>query len=277
MIRCGARPAISTPSKLIEPEVGTNVPESMLKIVLLPEPFGPIRPRISPCSTSNETLLTAVKPPKRFTSPFTVSTFGYSAGPTPAPTSPLLIAESGPLRQRQHGFALHLALRPHHIRLVVDVLQHHRKRTLVLAGEPIALAIEPHAVSEHGAAFGNIGVERRLAQCLGIDAAIFLDRARQHVVEEHKGVRGADADMGRANGQPGFELVEFFAHHLDDRQKPLVHGLRIGEPDRDRIGVEEIIGIAAKPLLELLVDAVARAVADDGAELQPLLARLAKQ
>ncbi len=51
MMACGATPAISRPSKLIEPAVGTSVPDSMLKIVLLPEPFGPIRPRISPCST----------------------------------------------------------------------------------------------------------------------------------------------------------------------------------------------------------------------------------
>ena len=74
MIRCGAVPAISAPSNSIEPAVGTSVPDSMLKIVLLPEPFGPIRPRISPCSTRNDTLLTAVKPPKRFTNPLTVST-----------------------------------------------------------------------------------------------------------------------------------------------------------------------------------------------------------
>src|SRR5262249_40659323 len=60
--------------KMIEPDVGTSVPDSMLKIVLLPEPFGPIRPRISPFSTLNDTLLTAVKPPKRFTRPFTAST-----------------------------------------------------------------------------------------------------------------------------------------------------------------------------------------------------------
>ena len=48
MIRCGARPAISSPPNRIEPDVGASVPESMLKIVLLPEPLGPIRPRISP-------------------------------------------------------------------------------------------------------------------------------------------------------------------------------------------------------------------------------------
>src|SRR5579863_836755 len=74
MIRCGARPAISMPSNRIDPAEGISVPESMLKIVLLPEPFGPIRPRISPCSTRNDTLFTAVKPPKRFTNPLTVST-----------------------------------------------------------------------------------------------------------------------------------------------------------------------------------------------------------
>ena len=72
-------------AKLIDPAVGTSVPDSMLKIVLLPEPFGPIRPRISPCSTRNDTLLTAVKPPKRFTNPLTVSTkilLKPAAGPT---------------------------------------------------------------------------------------------------------------------------------------------------------------------------------------------------
>ncbi len=52
MILCGGRDhEAPAPSKLIEPDVGGNVPESMLKIVLLPEPFGPIRPRISPRST----------------------------------------------------------------------------------------------------------------------------------------------------------------------------------------------------------------------------------
>src|SRR6478735_4548484 len=74
MMRYGAEPAISCPSKLIEPAVGANVPESMLKIVLLPEPFGPIRPRISPFSTLNDTLLTARKPPNRLTRLSTTST-----------------------------------------------------------------------------------------------------------------------------------------------------------------------------------------------------------
>ena len=77
MIRCGACPAISRPSKRMEPAFGTSVPESMLKIVLLPEPFGPMSPTISPFSIVKETWCTAVKPPKRLESPSTVSTGPY--------------------------------------------------------------------------------------------------------------------------------------------------------------------------------------------------------
>src|ERR1700712_3760967 len=161
MIRCGARPEISAPSKISEPEVGAKVPDSMLKIVPLPEPFGPIRPRISPRSTLNETLLTAVKPPKRFTNPLTTSTSESPVGPEKAG---LLIAERGSLRQRQHGLALHLALRPYHIRLVIDVLQHDRERAFVLAGHLGAVTKELDAVAEHGAAFGDVGIERRLTE-----------------------------------------------------------------------------------------------------------------
>src|SRR5436190_24316771 len=109
MMVCGARPAISSPRKRIDPAVGAKVPDSMLKIVLLPEPLGPIRPTISPSATSNETLLTAVKPPKRFTKPSTTSTR-------------LLVAVGHARRQRQHGLALLQALRPDDIRLVVDIL-----------------------------------------------------------------------------------------------------------------------------------------------------------
>src|ERR1700704_2077040 len=137
MMRCGAVPAISAPSNSIEPAVGTSVPDSMLKIVLLPEPFGPIRPRISPCSTLNDTLLTAVKPPKRFTSPLTSST----AEP-PLLDVGLLAAVSGALGQWQHGLALGLALRPHHIGLVIDILDDNRERALVLARHRRALAVE---------------------------------------------------------------------------------------------------------------------------------------
>src|SRR6059058_438385 len=167
MIRCGGRPAISEPSNRIEPDVGASVPESILKIVLLPEPLGPIRPRISPWSTLNDTLLTAVKPPNRFTSPLTSSTVPLSLLRIFA----LLVAVGGALRQRQHGLALRLALGPHHGGLVVDVLDHDRERALVLPGHRRALAVELDAEAEHGAALGNIGIERSLAQRIRINPA----------------------------------------------------------------------------------------------------------
>src|SRR6266850_1818215 len=44
-----------------------------LKVVLLPDPFGPIRPRISPSLTSNETSLTARRAPNLLVRPETVS------------------------------------------------------------------------------------------------------------------------------------------------------------------------------------------------------------
>src|SRR3954462_9373791 len=97
----GARPAISSPWNRIDPAVGGNVPDSMLKIVLLPEPLGPIRPRISPSATWNDTLATAVKPPKRFTSPLISSTSARSLR---------RVRRTG--RQFQHRVALRLFLRP---------------------------------------------------------------------------------------------------------------------------------------------------------------------
>src|SRR5215831_7528654 len=72
-MRYAAWPAISRPRKLIEPAVGINAPASRLKVVLFPEPFGPMRPRISPRATANETRFTAVNPPKTLVSPLTVS------------------------------------------------------------------------------------------------------------------------------------------------------------------------------------------------------------
>src|SRR5687767_12770718 len=53
-----------------------------LKIVLLPDPFGPIRPRISPSFTSNETSLTARRAPNLFERPETLS-IGMWAIPYP--------------------------------------------------------------------------------------------------------------------------------------------------------------------------------------------------
>ena len=69
----GVRPLSSVPRKRIEPALGSSAPEMQLKPVVFPEPFGPMRPRISPSMTSNDTLLRAMNPPNRFVRPDTVS------------------------------------------------------------------------------------------------------------------------------------------------------------------------------------------------------------
>src|SRR3990170_4476066 len=69
----GVRPAISSPRNRMEPAVRGRAPETQLNAVVLPEPFGPMSPRISPSRTSYETALRAVKPPNRLVSPLTVS------------------------------------------------------------------------------------------------------------------------------------------------------------------------------------------------------------
>src|SRR4051812_18083345 len=141
MIRCGGVPAISRSWKRIEPDVGASVPDNILKIVLLPDPFGPIRPRISPCSTLNETLLTAVKPPKRFTSPLTSSMELRARGC-------LLQGVRRAVRELEDRFALLLRLGPDDIALVVDILDDDRISALVLARHRLSRTLELDAETE---------------------------------------------------------------------------------------------------------------------------------
>src|SRR5690606_17087571 len=56
---------------VIVPAVGCMAPQSRFTIVVLPEPFGPTRPTISPSVTSKETLSRARTPPKSLVTPWT--------------------------------------------------------------------------------------------------------------------------------------------------------------------------------------------------------------
>src|SRR3990170_5885853 len=71
-MRLAGRPEISSPLRRMEPAVGAYMPATQLKVVLLPEPLGPISPRISPSPTSNDTFETAVKPSNILVRPETV-------------------------------------------------------------------------------------------------------------------------------------------------------------------------------------------------------------
>src|SRR5947209_15406195 len=57
---------MSCPSKNTLPEVESKSPVRQLKKVDLPAPFGPIKPRISPCSRVTDAASTALKLPKAF-------------------------------------------------------------------------------------------------------------------------------------------------------------------------------------------------------------------
>src|ERR1700736_2319786 len=54
---------MSASCSVIRPADGATRPEHALKILVLPAPFGPMRPVIMPALTARVTLLTAVAPP----------------------------------------------------------------------------------------------------------------------------------------------------------------------------------------------------------------------
>src|SRR5216683_7177761 len=142
--RWAGRPPISAPRKCTEPASGLSAPATRLKTVLVPEPLGPMRPRISPSATSNETSLTAVKPPNLFVS---CSTFSKSR------------CEGVTFGKRQHRVARLDGARPRDIGAAGDVLRHHRERALILARERRTGRIELHAVALQRAARRDVGVE----------------------------------------------------------------------------------------------------------------------
>ncbi len=51
---------MSAPATSTLPELGRTIPQTMLIKVVLPAPFGPSRPKISPARTSNDTSSTDV-------------------------------------------------------------------------------------------------------------------------------------------------------------------------------------------------------------------------
>ena len=127
------------------PRVGASAPETQLNSVVFPEPFGPIRPRISPSRTSKDTLLRAVNPPNRLVSPVTVSTGGSPSRDAPAGARPgragALAAARGERRgrrQRQDGLRGGDDLGIDQLELALDDLEHGGIGALVLARAAVA-------------------------------------------------------------------------------------------------------------------------------------------
>ena len=91
--RSGLHVDTSMPSRSTRPDCWRVKPEMTSNSVVLPAPFGPMRPTTSPGDTRNETSSTAMTPPKRTDTPRTSSSRPVSArvrrgvGREPLPTA----------------------------------------------------------------------------------------------------------------------------------------------------------------------------------------------
>src|SRR5436309_10533946 len=92
--RSGERPTSDWPRKLRRPASGRQKPAMQLNRVVLPEPFGPISPTISPSRTAKSTPSTATRPPKRLVTPLPSSTIIPLLLSTPLPARPAALDEA---------------------------------------------------------------------------------------------------------------------------------------------------------------------------------------
>ena len=74
------RPVTGSPRKRTAPRVSGSRPETRLKVVDLPAPLGPIRPKMSPARTWKLTSLTATRPPNSLRTACTSSSSSPRAG-----------------------------------------------------------------------------------------------------------------------------------------------------------------------------------------------------
>jgi len=165
-------------------------------------------------------LLTAVKPPKRFTNPSTVSTQNLR----------LLVCwlywllNVVPFGSGSTASRCAWLCRPHHVRPVVDILDHHRKRALVLAGH---LACPRRVYDSESPAWCRpremSTSSAALPSASGSTPPYFLMARGQHFGQEHVGFRRGHADMRGTDRTPASPWCELLADHRDDRRQLRVH------------------------------------------------------
>src|SRR3989442_14938746 len=95
------------PWKVMVPLVGRYRPAMMLKKVVLPAPFGPMRLTIEPCGITKSMLETATSPPNCFVTARASRTFPLIIAPAQSP------GVAGETRLRQRGFAPRSSLDVH--------------------------------------------------------------------------------------------------------------------------------------------------------------------
>src|SRR5947207_14158891 len=94
--------ARSWPFTRMRPEVGLSRPAMIRIVVVLPAPFGPRKPWISPGATSRLTPSTAVKAPY-FLTRFSTRIIALPRRPRPAAPSPALPAREGDVHRPDVG------------------------------------------------------------------------------------------------------------------------------------------------------------------------------
>ena len=99
------RPPMSRPSKMIRPDEGLSSPAIRLNVVVLPAPFGPMRPVMVPAVISNVQSRTACRPPKCM---FRLSTLSKTVPPVRHPRQPVP-PDPPPARRRAAVRRLHRA------------------------------------------------------------------------------------------------------------------------------------------------------------------------
>src|SRR6266478_3568476 len=250
-ILCAGRPVMSSSWKRIEPAVGRSAPATRLKVVLLPDPFGPMRPTISPSRTSKDTRLTARKPPKRLES--SVATSISTPTIVPSPSGNAARRECVADRLRAHGvdrgggqrqdrlLSLDVA-GPDHGDMLAGILHDDWRRSFVLAGELCSRRVELDAVALNRAPRRDVDVERGFAHLLRVEAAILLLGDRKHVVEQDPGLIEAHGAMRRYIRGIGLGLVPL-DHHLGEIAQARGEGGRIEQLRRHRVDVTEIIDV----------------------------------
>src|ERR1700687_5319478 len=136
----GPRLVMSRPSNRTLPDVDIRSPVRQLNNVDLPAPFGPIRPRMSPCSSVTEAASTALKLPKAFVTLRASRSMGGSCGdfclrrfapPRPHPLDQRQYAARLEARDQYDDGAVHHEGQPRALaaeQVVGDFLQRHQDR-----------------------------------------------------------------------------------------------------------------------------------------------------
>ena len=211
------------------------MPAIMLKMVVFPAPFGPMRPAIDPRGTNMSTLSTATRPPKRLVRPLMTRMSSAKAESAAAalmrPALPVLrhlvimLADIEQVLLFLDGDVIRVRLQLGRALLTREESagpqEHHQHQGEteddvpilpdVVAGKPVAADLFAEGIERHGQPFGQDAVERSDQHCPDDRAEDVADAAENDRRENQNRQRefelaGMDILKGRGKeraGEPG--------------------------------------------------------------------------